>query len=253
MEDNEPQQIGTILLEIGALLMSSGATTERIRTTINRIAQSYDCQVELLVTNRALMLSIQKRNFDHYFSSLKRTSPHGVNFRIVSGISRMSWRIVDEHWPLDKIKEELDRLTHLPPYNRWIILGLVGLAGASFCRILDGTYLEMGITFLATFIGLFVRQEAVQRKFNPYLCTFFASFSACLVSGIFKYGFHGVMMDHAYAAGILFLTPGVPLINAFTDFIDGNMLNGMVRFLHAFMTALSIAMGLLTTMLIFQF
>src|SRR5665647_724955 len=76
-----------MLLNVGTLLMSSGASTGRVRTTVNRIADALGYNIELLITNRSLMLKVMDEESDHFMASLKRTSPHGVNFRVVSGIS----------------------------------------------------------------------------------------------------------------------------------------------------------------------
>jgi uncharacterized membrane protein YjjP (DUF1212 family) len=252
-KNNEVSEIGAMLLEVGTLLMSSGATTGRIRTTVDRIAESFGYNNDLLITNRALMISISDDNNEQFFNSLKRTSPHGVNFKLVSGISRMSWRAVDEKWTVAQINKELERLTSLPHYPRWIILTLVGLAGASFCRLFGGDYLEMLITFGATVCGLFVRQEAHKRNFNLYLCVFFGALTAAVLAGLSRKIGVGDTMEHAFAASVLFLIPGVPLINSFSDLIDGNILNGLVRGLHGLMIAFAIALGMLTAMIIFRF
>ena len=242
-----------MLLEVGTLLMSSGATTGRVRNTVNRISEAFGYNTDMLVTNRAITISINDENDQHLFNSMKRTSPHGVNYKIVSGISRMSWRVVNEKWTLEQITKELERLTSLPHYPRLLILTLVSLAGASFCRLFGGGPIEMMVTFLATFVGLFVRQEAMKMEFNPYLCVFFASFTAALISGLFRKLGVGDTMEHAFTASVLFLIPGVPLINSFSDLIDGNILNGMVRGINGLMIAFSIALGLLGAMIIYRF
>ena len=252
-ESQEINEVGSMLLDVGALLMSSGATTSRVRNTVSRISDAFGYNTDMLITNRAITLSINDENDQHLFNHLKRTSPHGVNFKIVSGISRMSWRVVHEQWTLEQINNELDRLTALPHYPRLLILTLVGLAGASFCRLFGGDPLEMAVTFLATFTGLFVRQEATKLEFNPYLCVFFASFTASLISGLFRKVGVGDTMEHAFTASVLFLIPGVPLINSFTDLLDGNILNGTVRGINGLLIAFAIALGLLGAMIIYRF
>ena len=153
------RNLGETLLQIGSLLMSSGANSRRIRMTVERISNAFNCTTELLITHRALMISVSDTDDKHFHSSLKRTSPHGVNFRIVSGISKMSWRVVQENWTLDQINTELERLVSLPHHQRFLTLIMVGLAGSSFCRLFGGSWIDMSVTFIATFAGLFIRQE----------------------------------------------------------------------------------------------
>lgn len=252
-QNREIRQLGTVLLEIGAVLMSSGANTARIRITINRISQAFGYAAELFITHRALTLTLNDRTHEDVFSSTKRTSPHGVNFKVVSGISRMSWRVVEEGWSIAAIRGELQRLTLLPHYPRLLVLAMVSLSGASFCRLFGGNPVEMGIAFMASGLGLFVRQEAHKRDFNPYLCVYLAASAAALVAGAFMKVGLATKLEHAFATSILFLIPGVPLINTFSDFVDGNFLTGLSRFSHGLLISFCIALGLLTAISTYGF
>ena len=242
----EINQIGKLLLEIGALLMSSGANTARIRITVNRIAQAFGYSAELFITHRALTLTLNDRSHADVFSSTKRTSPHGVNFKVVSGISRMSWRVVEESWSIAAIRTELKRLSALPHYPRWLVLVMVALSGASFCRLAGGSPGAMAIVFIASLLGLLVRQQTHRHEFNPYLCVYFSATTAALISGAFlKFAAAG-RLEQAFATSVLFLIPGVPLINTFSDCVDGNFLNGLSRFAHGLFISFCIALGLLS-------
>jgi uncharacterized membrane protein YjjP (DUF1212 family) len=250
----EIKELGSLLLDIGTLLMSSGASTERIRNNVSRIANSFGYNAELLITSRALTLTLRDEENEYAFNSLKRTSPHAVNFKIVSGISRMSWAVVEQGWSLVEIKNEIERLVSLPHYPRFVALSIVALAGASFCRLAGGEYMDMAIVFVATFIGLFVRQEANTLKFNPYLCIYVAAFAASSIAGLaYKVNIGGQNHEHAFATSVLFLIPGVPLINTFSDLIDGNLQNALVRGLNGLIISFCIALGLLTSMFLYRF
>jgi uncharacterized membrane protein YjjP (DUF1212 family) len=245
------KELGKTLLQIGSNLMSCGANTRRIRMTVERISGAFNCTTELMITHRALMLTVSDKNEDHFHSSLKRTSPHGVNFKVVSGISIMSWKVVQEGWTIEQINTELKSLLELPHYPRLVILLMVGLADASFCRLFGGGWTEMLVAFIATFVGLFVRQEAVKKNFNPYLCIFFASFVSSLIASAFvKFG--GSVQEYALSASVLYLIPGVPLINSFSDLIHGNIMNGIVRSVNGLIIAFAIAFGLLLAIQIWQ-
>lgn len=251
--NDDAQSVGNILLEIGALLMSSGASTNRTRVTMERIARGLGYGIELLITQRALMLTIIEKDQQHFFSRLKRISPHGVNFRIVSGISHLSWNVMEQDWTVSQISDEIIRLKSLPHYPRLAVLGFVGLAGAAFCNIFGGGAVEMAVAFVATVAGLFTRQEAMKKKFNPYLCVFFAAFVASLFAGLAEHFHIGADPDKAFATSVLFLVPGVPLINSVNDLMDGNIQNGIVRAMNGLMISFSIAMGLFAVKMILNF
>jgi len=245
------KEVEEMLLDVGTLLMSNGASTGRVRTTVNRIADALGYDVELLITSRSLMLTVTEENGSDYTSSVRRTPPHGVNFRLVSGISRMSWRIIEDKLNVEQINEEISRLTSLPHYPRLVVLSLVALAGTSFCRLFGGEGWELVVTFVASFFGLFIRQEAIKKRFNPYLAIVFASFTASMIAGLSVNLGLGDTPEHALATSVLFLIPGVPLINSLTDLIDGNTLNGIVRGVNCFIIAFAIALGLMFAMQIY--
>jgi uncharacterized membrane protein YjjP (DUF1212 family) len=248
----ELNEIGSLLLDIGAILMSSGASTARVRNTVNRISETFGYLTDMFITHRALMLTVHDEQNINYFSSVKRISPHGINFKLVSGISRMSWKVVEENWDIKDIRKDLNRLISLPLYPRWLVLFVIGLSGASFCRLFGGGFIEMLVSFIATIIGLLIRQETLKMKFNPYLCVYFASLTSSIFSGLsVKLGL-GNNPDLAFTASVLFLIPGVPLINMFSDMIDGNLMNGLIRGLNGLIISFAIALGLLTVMIIYQ-
>lgn len=245
-------RLGHFLLDVGNMLMSSGANTSRIRTTLDRIAGAFDCHIDLLITHRALMLTISDDAGEHFFSRLKRTSPHGVNFKIVSGISRMSWHALDDHWTLEQLEAELIRLQQVPHYRRWQILLAVSAAGAAFCGLFGGQAVGMAVAFAATFAGLFVRQEAVRLRFNPYLCIFLAAAVSSLLAGLSVKFQWGQNPEAALATSVLYLVPGVPLINCFSDLIDGNIMIGIVRGMNGLMISFAIAAGLLVAFMAYN-
>ena len=232
--------------------MTSGANTERIRKTIQRISDSFEYKAELVINHRSVLLSLENSNGGQIYTSLKRTGHHGANFRILSGISRMSWLIVDEKWTIAETHAEINRLEVLPHFPRIVVLLLVALAGASFCRLAGGEIPDMLFAFTATFVGLFVRQETVKRSFNTYLCVFVASFAASLVAGLgYKLGIADPG-NHGFVTSVLFLIPGIPLINSFSDLIDGNIQTGIIRGINSLIISFAIALGLLASMFVYQ-
>jgi uncharacterized membrane protein YjjP (DUF1212 family) len=247
------QKLGSLILQIGSLMQSNGASTARIRITLDRLAQAYGFNPEIFITHRALNLTLLDDKQKPVFNSVKRTEPGGVNFKIITGISRMSLKISEKIWPLEDIIKELEFLIALPHYPRLLLLVAVGLADAGFCRLADGNLMAMAVAFIATIAGLYIRQEATKKRFNMYLVVLFASFTATMVAGVFRKFLPGFQLEQGFATSVLFLIPGVPLLNSFTDIIDGNLLNGVIRLVNGLVISLMIALGFILSMLIYNF
>ena len=159
-------ELGEMLLEIGSLLIVSGANTERVKITISRIAGAFDCCSDLMITNHALMITLTYKDKIKTFTSVRWVPNMHLNFNLISDISTMSWKIVEEKWPVERINKEMKLLDRKALYPRFLVLFLVALAGASFCRLFGGGLTEMILCFSGSFLGLFVRQETMKLKFN---------------------------------------------------------------------------------------
>jgi uncharacterized membrane protein YjjP (DUF1212 family) len=246
-------ELGELLLEMGALLMASGANTARIKITVDRIASAFGCFAELLVTHHALMMTLTYPDNHKVFTSVKWVPGMHLNFNLIADISTMSWQIVLEKWPVERISQELLTLNRKPLYPRALVLLLVALAGAAFCRLFGGNLTEMVAAFVASFCGLYVRQEAIKLKFNFYVAIFFASATASLVAGSYFYFHPAEVYSHAFSTSVLFLIPGVPMIHAISDLLDGNTINGVTRGVNVLIMAFAIALGLMVALLAYKF
>jgi|SRR6478609_1654203 len=243
-------ELGEMLLEIGSLLIVSGANTERVKVTIIRIANAFECESDLMITNHALMITV--RYNDKAFTSVKWVPNMHLNFNLISDISAMSWKIVEEKWSVERINNELKLLNRAALYPRFLVLFLVSLAGSAFCRLSGGEISEMVVCFLGTFLGLYVRQETMKLKFNFYLCIFFAALTSSFLVGAYSHFNPNAEFIHALSTSVLFLIPGVPMINSFSDLIDGNILNGTTRGVNVLVIAFAISLGLMVSLLIFN-
>ena len=82
---------------------------------------------------------------------------------------------------------------------------------------------------------------------NHYLVFIVAAFAASLLSSMSL--ILDATSDVALATSVLFLIPGVPLINGFIDIIEGHILTGISRLTAAIMLIACIAIGLSATLM----
>ncbi|HLO79997.1 MAG TPA: threonine/serine exporter family protein [Chitinophagaceae bacterium] len=250
----EPAELGKLLLQAGIALLNAGAGSNRIITNLNRLAAAFGYDANIDLSTKNISLSLHTELQENIFSGTRSMSSQpGSNFRVISAISRLSWDVSTKKLGLAETLSELEKAVNADEYQRWVILLVVGLAGASFCYTFGGNVIEMGITFLGTVSGLFIKQELIKKKFNIYVVTYCSAVISALVIGIgWKVGINP-MVDHAFATCTLFLIPGVPLINSVIDLMDGYIINGIDRGINASIHAFGIAAGLATILYTFNF
>ncbi len=249
----ELERATDLFADICVTLMKNGASSGRVKRNIQRISDNLKYQTEIFFSYSAIIITA-KHPISGEKETVIKTIPHlGINFSIVSAISILSWQVVEQKLTIDQIKNELDEIKEIPHYNKYLLWVAVGLAGASLCKIFDGTWIEFIITFLATISGLMFRQLVMQRKgFNMYVSWIVGAFISCSVINLFRrMGVEPV--GSALTTCVLWLIPGVPMINSFIDILDGHVVSGWARATMSIMMIFMIAVGFFLSLYVFGY
>ena len=108
----------------------------------------------------------------------------------------------------------------------------------------------MAIVWIATFVGFYIRQQLTKRKWNVLAIFTICSFISTLIGATDILFIHGGTEDISIGTSMLYLVPGVPLINGVMDIIDHNALNGIARITNALLLIICIALGLSITVMV---
>ncbi len=245
------QELSNFLLDFATTLMAVGSHTSRVVRNVTRIADSFDYGVDMTVFQRNITMTIKHRDdYSIRRTYVRRIPAAALNFRTISDLSSLSWDAYDNHLELAEIQKQYSRIITRPPMSRWLVLVLVAFANAAFCRLFGGDLMAMGLVWVATLVGFFVRQELMKRHVNHMVVFVVCAFIASLIAGLgFRYHW-GTTEDIALGTSVLFLIPGVPLINSIIDILEGHVLVGWSRAINAFILIICIALGLSMTLLI---
>lgn len=238
--------------QFSASLLAAGGRTTRVDRTASRIARAYGYDVELAIFTRHYTLSIYRMdNPDRgRHTAVCPCAPDSPNFAHVTQLNRLSWRIADEGLPLDAAWREYATICALPGINPLLLPLLVACANACFCGLFAGDAVAMAFTGVATWLAFNLRQKLLYWGMDAKLTFFLCALVASLVASLDLLLHVGSTPQTGMAASVLFLIPGVPLINSMMDLLDGHFLMGIARFLHAGILILCIALGLGVTMML---
>lgn len=239
--------IGKFIAEYSAHLMGAGVHTSRVVRNSKRIGEAFDVEVKLGVFHKNIILTLIDKNTQETCNEVVDIPAHPISFEHNSELSALSWEAFDKHLSLEELTKKYKKIVSAPMIHPLFVLILVGFANASFCKLFGGDLISMGIVCSATMTGLYLKQQMQRKKINHYVifivCAFVASLCAS-TSLIFD-----TTSEIAMATSVLYLVPGVPLINGVIDVVEGYILTGFARLTEASLLIISIAIGLSFTLL----
>ncbi|WP_297574836.1 threonine/serine exporter ThrE family protein [uncultured Deefgea sp.] len=245
MDTMKPSQslatILTIALQAGLLAHQSGAGTHRTSLIIQRTAKALGAaRVEVIISSTNIGATIE---WGSERETGFRKAPHmGANFALLTTLNQWLCAVEQGEANPELAQQALDEMAQKPVlYPRWLIIILVGLSCGSFAALFGGDSAAIMITTLGATLGMMVRFYCVLHHFKPSVFATAASFVALLCTGLLSHWTQ--TPEAALAASVLFLIPGVPLINGAADLLNANYLNGMVRFAMSGVIVLGIAIG----------
>ncbi|MDP3850964.1 MAG: threonine/serine exporter family protein [Luteolibacter sp.] len=244
-------RVADLLLDIGTVLLVSGAHCGRITRNIERIAAHWGYQMELFITFTGMMVSI--KNIAHPSERVARFRHcplHGVHFGILTEVSLLTWKVAEENLPIDEVEKRFAAIKKIPHHSRWLVLLGIGSACACLCILAEGSRANACMAFLAAFTGMFVRQEVLKLRFNPMIAFIAASFTTGMIAGIDMVWHIGSSPEKTLATSVLYLIPGVPLINCAIDLIEGHIPTAISRGIYGGFILLCIAVGMSLSILL---
>ncbi|TAA45080.1 threonine/serine ThrE exporter family protein [Corallincola spongiicola] len=232
----------------GQLLLQYGAESQLVETLTHRLGTALGCDwMDLAVSHNAIVLT--SVSGPRYLTKTRRIVDRGINMTTVSQICRLVVMVEkglkDARDVRQKLRELSDKQFH---YNRWLMVVMVGLSCACFARLQGGDWPVFCVTFMASAVAMFVRQELHHRGYHLLMNWVLSAAAATAVASLGPAFSLGNKPELAMAASVLLLVPGFPLMNAISDMVKGHVNVGIARWTWASMMTLSVALGILLAM-----
>lgn len=251
---NEPMpsshDICDFLSDYGGWLLGSGATCIRMEKNISRIAEAYGKRTSLTITPHHVHISVLNPDDSTVTTAIADTKTSSVSFNIITHLSRLSWEIADKQITFSEARAKFRQITTSDRQNIATVLILASLANASFCRLFGGDGIAMLIAGIATFCGFYIKYRLTAIKTDIRISVFISAFVSTVI-GATDYLFSlGTTPAVTIGTSILYLIPGVPFLNSFSDMLYRYYICSFSRFMDAMILTASLSAGLCAAMLL---
>ncbi len=250
-EENDIQKVLELLTEIGEIMITSGAHTARIMRNLERIAIGLGYHCELVLTYTGIVISVYKNNKFKTHTLARTVRDKGTNFETISEISILSWNVLENKISIAEIKSTLAQIKLRKVYSNLQLYLLAPMASVALCMLFDGDWIQALIVYIATLTGLYVKKMLVLKHYN-HLWGFFISSVLSTLIIYFSRVLFNIQIEQALIVSILYLIPGVAMINSFIDYLEGYYESGTARFIFSSMAILMLSFGFFTSNMIFN-
>jgi uncharacterized membrane protein YjjP (DUF1212 family) len=248
--DKKITEIAKFIAEYAACLLSSGVHTSRVLRNSRRIGESFGVTVHMVTFHSSIALSVADTQSDATYTKIVNLPALSINFEYNSELSALSWEACDRHLTLPELQEKYNQIRAKPKMSPFLLLLLAALGNASFCRLFGGDAGAVGVVFCSTLAGFFLRQRMQLRGINHFLVVTVSAFVSSMCASA------ALLFDSAattaIASSVLYLIPGVPLINGVIDIVEGHTLTGISRLIQAFLLIICIALGMSFSLSLFH-
>ncbi len=166
---------------------------------------------------------------------LKSVGSVGTNLTAVSRVIELSENVRDGKVSADDIGTELKKITASPPIHSHLVFILIaGLAAAFYSLFHHGKIGSVMIVFAAAVIGQTIRMRLQARDLRDSHITFICGLISAGITSIFLHLGFGQVEIPTLIACLIYLVPGLLMINGFVDFTRQRYLFiGVQRMLNA--------------------
>lgn len=245
LKHRELEQIAIAALRTARALMECGARGEIVHQCAAMVARGLGAEDVHLRSGYA-SLSITVSSSHNTITRMLEVGRHGVDHRRDHAIRRLA--VTVEHrglTPAETVTALEAVMAKTRRYPAWATALAVGVACASFGRLLGTDWLSVPVILAAGALGQFLRHRLLAaRRLNVFVVTSMVSFAASGLAGLAATLAGSTTIDAAMIAAVLMLVPGVPALNAQTDIMEGRPTLGSARAVWVLMALVFMTVGL---------
>jgi len=229
-----------IILEVGKELMECGAETIVIEESLLALSKKLGYEeISLTVLPKSILISADKDGQKE--TKMKHIGEVHPDFTKLSAIYKTCTKNSEHDGTVLTAKLALIMSYNSSHRARFIT---TPVAVAAFAGIFGCSLFGAFLAFLASFVSYGAKEIVLLRYLNPMLANLVSAFMATLLVFALGGSLSPSVLIASQAAAVIFLVPGVQLINAFEDLLKGHYLNGVARGMRAFFLTFGVVAGI---------
>jgi uncharacterized membrane protein YjjP (DUF1212 family) len=236
--------VARLSLATGRLLLQHGANGRIVQEAISDIAGALGCDsVEVFCQHAAVLVTIHRGS--ESCMQMNKSGEHGVNLRRAQAVRQIIRELVAKDLNCATAQARMDAVPlTTPAYPVWFVCLSTGLACSAFGRLLGADWPAFLPIFIGAAAGQWVRHTLFHLRHNIFVIAGIVSFLTAFLAGLGARLCGSAHLPIATLAAVLLLVPGVAVLNAQVDVLEGKPNLAAARALRVLYLLMFMAIGL---------
>jgi len=238
-----------LLLKVGKELAESGAESTIIEECMNSLAQKLELdEIGISVLPKSIFLTLLENG--QYKTKVQHLDDVIPDFRKLTEIYRLCQK--DSTDNIIVIKSGLSLILHTKQHSKIRFL-TTPLALFAFAIIFGADFIGAITAGISGLFAYITKERLLHRNMNIMITNLLSAFVATISSYALANWLNLTNISIIQASAVIFLVPGVPLINSLEDMLKGHYLNGVARGMRAFFLTLGVVIGIIMALTLQNF
>ncbi|MDD2971785.1 MAG: threonine/serine exporter family protein [Lachnospiraceae bacterium] len=239
----ENHKLVACMLDMGEILLTSGAEVNRIEDTLARIGAAYHFQrVDVFTITASIVLTVHTADGE-IITQTRRIKGAQVDMERIDKVNYLSRKICEKEPAVKYIENEIREIKNITGYPEWLIgIAYFCVAGA-FAVFFGGDIMDGAAAGIAAVVLRVMLRIGQRIRMNALFLNMMCSAVVGIVVMVLTRIGIGHSVDEIVIGNVMLLIPGVALTTSLRDIIGGDIISGLLEMTEAILKAAAIAMG----------
>lgn len=248
------KKVVDLALEAGKILLKNGAEIFRVEETMTRICQRFHVDyVDTFTMSHAIFITAEK-GMNEVYTKVRQVPLSGAHLGIVAEVNDLSREISAGHLGIDEAWARLREIEKIPPKRGVYRVFAAGVSSGALGYLLGASGSESIVAFVIgciLYLWVLLGEKYNLSKIIVNIVGGALITVLALIAAHFPFAV-GLQIDGMIVGAIMPLVPGIAFTNAIRDIADSDFLSGTVRMIDALLVFVYIAIGVGTTLSIYN-
>lgn len=231
------------ILDIGELLLVSGAEVNRVEDTIRRIASAYGfVRTDVFTITSSIVVTAICAD-SSVLTQTRRITGYTTDMHRIERLNALSREVCASPLPVPELEARIAAIREETPYSSAAMFVFYGLVAGVFTVFFGGALRDGAASVLCGLLLKLLMDAGKRIQLQNLVLTMLGSFVVGAAATLFVWLGLGANFDSIVIGNIMLLIPGVSFTVSLRDMISGDTISGLLGLCESILKAMAIAIG----------